>query len=64
MKLYLIRHTSVDVPQGTCYGQSNVPLKSSFEDEAEIVKKNLDGIAFDAVYSSPLSRCRKLARYC
>ena len=44
MKLYLIRHTSVDVPQGTCYGQSNVPLKSSFEEEAEIVKQNLNGI--------------------
>ncbi|MBF0574502.1 alpha-ribazole phosphatase [Dysgonomonas sp. GY617] len=64
MKLYLIRHTSVDVPQGTCYGQSNVPLKSTFEEEAEVVKQKLKGIEFDAVYSSPLSRCRKLARYC
>lgn len=64
MKLYLIRHTSVDVPQGTCYGQSNVPLKPSFEEEAEVVKQNLQDVHFDAVYSSPLSRCRKLARYC
>lgn len=64
MKLYLVRHTSVDVPEGTCYGQSNVPLKSTFEAEAEIVKQKLLGISFDAVYSSPLSRCRKLATYC
>jgi len=64
MKLYFIRHTSVDVPEGICYGQSNVPLKTSFEDEAEIVKNRLSGIKFDVVFSSPLSRCRKLAEYC
>lgn len=64
MKLYFIRHTSVDVPKGVCYGQSNVPVCSTFDQEAEIVKLQLDNIQFDAVYSSPLSRCRKLARYC
>lgn len=64
MKLYFIRHTSVDVPEGTCYGQSNVPLKATFEEEAAIVKQRLHGIQFDAVLSSPLSRCRKLAKYC
>lgn len=64
MKAYFIRHTAVDVPEGTCYGQSNVPLKSTFTDEAEVVKQNLQGLTFDAVYSSPLSRCRKLANYC
>lgn len=64
MKLYFIRHTSVDVPQGVCYGQSNVPLRDTFEHEAELVKKNLRYLQYDAVYSSPLSRCRKLARYC
>ena len=26
MVVYLIRHTSVDVPQGVCYGQTDVPL--------------------------------------
>ncbi|MDL2214685.1 alpha-ribazole phosphatase [Dysgonomonas sp. OttesenSCG-928-M03] len=64
MKLYFIRHTSVDVPEGICYGQSNVPLRSSFEEEAEIVKQKLNDIEFDVVFSSPLSRCRKLAKYC
>jgi len=64
MKLYFIRHTSVDVPEGICYGQSNVPLQSTFEQEAEIIKNKLEGIEFDAVFSSPLSRCRKLAKYC
>ncbi|MDU1903417.1 MAG: alpha-ribazole phosphatase [Dysgonomonas sp.] len=64
MKLYFVRHTAVDVPEGTCYGQSNVPLKSTFEEEAGIVKQKLQGISFDAAFSSPLSRCRKLAKFC
>lgn len=64
MKLYFVRHTSVDVPEGTCYGQSNVPVKASFPQEAEKVKEQLEGIQFDLTLSSPLSRCRKLATYC
>ncbi len=64
MKLYFIRHTSVKISKSVCYGQTNVPLNDTFEQEAEIVKNNLAGIHFDAVLSSPLSRCRKLAKYC
>lgn len=64
MKLVFIRHTSVAVPKGVCYGQSDVPLAGSFPDEAVIVKRNLEKYSFDAVYSSPLSRCLKLAAYC
>ena len=64
MDIFLIRHTSVDVPAGTCYGQTDVPLKPSFEAEAAMVKKKLDRYAFDAVYTSPLSRCTRLATYC
>ena len=64
MKVYLIRHTAVDVPSGMCYGQTNVPLKPSFEEEASVVKSNIKEIKADAIFSSPLSRCRKLARFC
>ena len=64
MEIFLIRHTSVDVPQGVCYGQTDVPVKPSFEEEAEIVKQNLAELSFDAIYTSPLSRCVKLATYC
>ena len=39
MELYLIRHTSVDVPAGYSYGQTDVPLRDSFETEAETEKK-------------------------
>jgi len=64
MNLYLIRHTSVDVPQGVCYGQSDVPLKATFQAEADKVLSQLAQLEFDSAYTSPLSRCTKLAHYC
>lgn len=64
MEIYLIRHTSVDVPPGYAYGHTDVPLKDSFPEEAAAVKKQLDGIEFDQVWTSPLSRCVQLAAAC
>lgn len=64
MEIYLIRHTAVGVPEGMCYGQTDVPLKETFEEEARIVKENLKRVRPDAVFSSPLSRCTRLANYC
>lgn len=65
MIITLIRHTSVDVPPGVCYGQTDVPLKDTFEQEAAVTKKNLEPLGpFDKVYCSPLTRCVKLATYC
>lgn len=64
MKITFIRHTSVDVPPGTCYGWSDVPLAPTFTEEARHVQKNLTGMDFDRVYTSPLTRCRRLAAYC
>jgi alpha-ribazole phosphatase len=64
MKLTTIRHTSVDVLPGVCYGFTDVALKPSFLTEAEIVKNQLAGKTFDKIYSSPLSRCTLLAEHC
>lgn len=64
MNIYLIRHTSVNVPKGICYGQTDVPLNDTFEEEAKVVKQKLDSISVDTVYSSPLTRCKRLAKYC
>lgn len=65
MKVTLIRHTSVDVPQGTCYGHTDVPVKATFLEEAALVKNNLEiHTPFDKVYCSPLTRAVKLATYC
>ena len=68
MNIYLVRHTSVAVPRGICYGQSDVPLNERFFDEAHVVKSKLQKIfnSFtpDIVFTSPLSRCSKLAEFC
>lgn len=40
----MIRHTSVGVPKGTCYGWSDVPVADTFEQEAAVTKENLKGI--------------------
>ena len=63
MNIYIVRHTAVDVVN-TCYGHTDVPLKKTFEAEAEAVKQKLKDIPYDAVYSSPLGRAKKLAEYC
>ena len=69
MELIAIRHTSVAVPPGVCYGQTDVPLRPTFETEAALTLARLkellaDGREPDAVYTSPLSRCTRLADYC
>ncbi|MDL2278509.1 alpha-ribazole phosphatase [Parabacteroides sp. OttesenSCG-928-G07] len=64
MEIYLVRHTSVDVPPGHNYGQTDVPLKNTFEEEAEIVKEQLKELSFDRIWTSPLTRCSRLAAYC
>lgn len=64
MEVTMIRHTSVDVPPGVCYGQTDVPLNPSFEQEAAVTCAQLQVISFDQVYTSPLSRCVRLADYC
>ena len=65
MEVILVRHTSVDVPKGTCYGWTDVPVKKAFEQEAEVTQRELQPfLPFDKVFSSPLTRARKLAAYC
>ena len=64
MKLVLIRHTSVAVARGVCYGHTDVDLSPTFVEEASIVRDKLKNYRFDKIYSSPLTRCRKLAEYC
>lgn len=64
LTLTLLRHTSVDVPPGVCYGHTDVPLRDSFPEEAARTAASLAGERFDAVYTSPLSRATRLADYC
>lgn len=61
--LLLIRHTTVcDSYRGICYGQSDVPLHETWQDDFFQVTQNISSQKrFDGLYSSPLSRCAKLA---
>lgn len=64
MKLVFIRHTSVKVPKGICYGDTDVELASTFPIEAQAVKDKLRAYRFETTYCSPLSRCVRLAEFC
>jgi alpha-ribazole phosphatase len=60
-RLWLVRHPRPAVPAGLCYGASDVPI-----DDAHLVEL-LDALPARlprdaALYSSPLSRCLRLAR--
>lgn len=60
MEVYLIRHTRPQIKKGICYGQSDVPLVASFPSEARRLLKKLSS-DIDIVYTSPVSRCMRLA---
>jgi alpha-ribazole phosphatase len=61
VKLTLVRHTSLQVPAGICYGQSDIDVAASFHDELNQLHPKLHGDAIHAIYASPLQRCSKLA---
>jgi alpha-ribazole phosphatase len=61
MKITLIRHTSLQITPGICYGQSDIDVAASFMQEANVLRQKLHGITFHAIYTSPLQRCIKLA---
>lgn len=61
MKLYLVRHTRPEVASGVCYGQADIGLADSYDDELQTVLKKLPE-EYGVVYSSPLLRCNILAK--
>ncbi len=61
MILWLARHTKTTVPDGVCYGCTDVELPEDFAAEAASLVDSLRSSAPARVYSSPLRRCRALA---
>lgn len=59
MEIYVIRHTKV-ARKDICYGQINVPLADSFLEEVAQFKNELP-TDFEAIFCSPLLRCKNLA---
>lgn len=62
MHLYLVRHTKPNVEAGICYGQTDLALASSFEQELTQVKGKMEHLPNAIIYSSPLQRCTQLAQ--
>ena len=61
MALILVRHTQPDIAPGICYGQTDLDVAASFEQDARRAYTALP--RFDRIISSPLRRCRKLAEH-
>lgn len=59
-----IRHTRLSIEPGLCYGQTDVMVADTFEEEAANVVLAIKDRNYDAVFTSPLVRAKTLASYC
>ena len=66
MNIFFLRHTSLDVEPDIFYGQTDLDVSNTFEEEVKIIKKKINKLITKdynvKVYSSPLQRCRKLSQ--
>ena len=64
MKLFFLRHTSLNVEIDVFYGQTDLDVSDTFEEEVQLIQKKIQNFNIDTnsikVYSSPLKRCIKL----
>ncbi len=59
--LYLIRHTKPDIAPGICYGQLDIDVAGSFEEEANVILHCLPPL--ELVIASPLLRAKRLGEH-
>lgn len=62
MEIYLVRHTTPNIEKGICYGQSDLGITDSFSSEVQKIHKLIPISEISRVYSSPLQRCKLLAK--
>ena len=64
MKLFFLRHTSLNVEIDVFYGQTDLDVSDRFEEEVKLIQKKIKNFNIDTnsikVYTSPLRRCIKL----
>ncbi|MGV3708468.1 MAG: nicotinate-nucleotide--dimethylbenzimidazole phosphoribosyltransferase [Gemmatimonas sp.] len=61
--VYLVRHGQTDMNvQGRCQGSLDVPMNDEGELQVAALAARLQGIRFDAAYTSPLQRAVRTAR--
>ncbi len=63
MEIYLVRHTTVTVEKGLCYGQADIALAPTFLQEAADTAKQIADRQNAAYISSPSRRCTQLAEF-
>lgn len=66
MKLFFLRHTSLNINPDIFYGQTDVDVSKTFNQEVEIIKEKLLNNDINPrkikIYTSPLTRCIKLTK--
>jgi alpha-ribazole phosphatase len=60
VEIYLIRHIEPSFEKGICYGQLDVPIPNNYKEQHKGIMAKLPKV-YDAVFSSPLIRCKLLA---
>jgi alpha-ribazole phosphatase len=61
LDIYLIRHTQPLIELGTCYGQLDCDVTADYVKQFEKISTYFKNKKINAIYSSPLLRCAKLA---
>ena len=65
MLIHFIRHTTPDIQPNICYGQKDIELANSFEEESlgilQTLAFQLNGTQYEKLLSSPAKRCLQLA---
>ncbi len=61
MTIYIVRHTKPKIEMGICYGQTDLDVGDSFDQEITSLQKYVFNYSDYKCISSPLQRCTKLA---
>ena len=60
MEIHLVRHIEPSIEKGICYGQLDVAIPENYQQQHQQIINDLSK-DFDAIFSSPLNRCKLLA---
>ena len=60
VEIYLVRHIEPSIEKGICYGQLDVAIPDDYQVQHQQIMYELPH-DFDAIFSSPLLRCKLLA---
>ncbi len=66
MKIFFLRHTSLNIEPDIFYGQTDIDVSETFDKEVKIIEEKLTKNKIKStrikIYTSPLKRCVKLTK--